>query len=263
MSDENNDQVVIPNDGSPAGHIEKMLGRKSEGDQNDNNEGGDQVAQRPENVPEKFWDAEKGVVNTEALLKAQADAEAALRQSQSGDGEGDEGEGDDDNAKQVDVVANASKEFAEKGELTDATFKSLEGVGITRDMVNDYIAGQQSIVSNLQSAAYGPFEGQKGYEEAANWAAANLSDDEIKAIDIQLTSNNPAIVKQGAIALQKAFNTNADVEPTTIRGNANSSTTGTTYKSRGEMMRDMSSSRYRTDEGFRREVAEKLRRSKL
>jgi hypothetical protein len=34
-------------------------------------------AQRPDNVPEKFWDAEKGVVNTEALLKSYGELERA------------------------------------------------------------------------------------------------------------------------------------------------------------------------------------------
>jgi len=33
---------------------------------------------RPDNVPEKFWNAEKGVVNTEALLKSYGEAETAL-----------------------------------------------------------------------------------------------------------------------------------------------------------------------------------------
>lgn len=269
MSDEN--VVQVPDDGSPPGHIEKMLGRKPVENPNETAASETEVvgstgevAPRPDNVPEKFWDAEKGVVNTDALLKSQQDAEAALRKAQAGDT--DETPADETPAAestQANVVDSASVEFAEKGELSEDTFKKLETVGLSREMVQTYIEGQQAIISNLQEAAYSPFEGQAGYEAAANWAAENLSEDEIKALDIQLTSNNPAIVKQGAKALLKTFKENADYEPATIRGNANSSTSGAVYRSRAEMIKDMGSSRYRTDAGFRHEVAEKLRRSKL
>jgi hypothetical protein len=268
MSDDN---TQLPDDGSPPGHIEKMLGRKPD-DQNDDSQGGDdQVAQRPDNVPEKFWDAEKGAINTEALLKAQADAEAALRGQQQapaddkeGNDDSNEGNSDDEvTPNQTNVVADASKEWDEKGELSEATLKSLEGVGLSREMVSAYIQGQEAVIGNLQSAAYEPFEGKDGYEEAANWASQNLDENEIKALDVQLTSNNPAIVKQGAKALARRFAEEGDREPGTIRGNANSSTHGDSYKSRREMMKDMSSPRYRTDEGFRQEVKEKLRRSNL
>lgn len=36
------------------------------------------IKQRPENVPEKFWNKEKGEVNVEALLKSNADAQVEL-----------------------------------------------------------------------------------------------------------------------------------------------------------------------------------------
>ena len=264
---------VLPNDGSPPGHIDAMLRRANPAPADDNEvpaEGEQQVTARPDNVPEKFWDAEKGVVNTEALLKAQADAEAALRATQQGDPKPTEGEqeapaeGEPEVTKeQAPVVANASKEFAEKGELSEETFKSLEGVGLSKEMVNAYIEGQKAIVSNLQSAAYEPFEGKDGYDKAADWAAQNLPDGEIQAIDVQLTSNNPAIVAQGAKALMNVYAENADVEPSLLRGNANNSDTGANYGSRAEMMKDMASSQYRTSEAFRTEVREKLRRSKL
>lgn len=260
-------------DGSPPGHIEKMRGRARETQGGDDNtadpSGSDgQVAQRPDDVPEKFWDAEKGEVNTAALLKAQADAEAALRQKQGDDdSQNDSESGDDENTDetptQSSVVADASNEWAEKGELSEGTLKNLEGVGISREMVAQYIQGQQAVISNLQSAAYGPFEGKEGYDEAANWAAQNLSEDEIKALDVQLTSNNPAIVKQGAQALAKRFAEEGDREPTTLRGGGNGGETGTVYRSRAEMIRDMRDPRYRKDAAFRKAVEDKLRRSKL
>ncbi len=250
-------------DGSPPGHIEKMLGKSADAPA-DAPEGGEQVAERPENIPEKFWDAEKGEVNVEALLKSQQDGEAALRgQQETPEETAETPEETPAAADQQNVVNAASAEWAEKGELTDDTFKKLESVGLSRDMVETYIAGQQAIISNLQSAAYKPFDGQEGYDAAANWAAENLSESEIRALDVQLTSTNPDIVAEGAKALAKRFQAEGNIEPSAIRGGNNTPTSGNAYRSRAEMIRDMSSARYRTDAGFRQEVMEKLSRSNL
>lgn len=264
MSEE---QRQLPDDGSPPGHLEKMLGRKAESDEQEGQGSGETVVigSRPENVPEQFWNEEKGEIDTDALLKSQADGQAEInRLRQGGDEETGEGEGEGEAAPdQANVVEAASAEFAEKGELSEDTFKSLEAVGLSRDMVNSYIEGQNAIVSSLQEAAYGPFEGKDGYNEAANWAAENLTDDEIKALDVQLTSNNPAIVAQGAKSLAKMYADNADIEPSALRGDLPSGPAGSVYRSRAEMIRDMRSTKYRTDAGFRQEVQEKLRRSNL
>jgi len=255
---------VVVDDGSPPGHIEKMLGDKpapKEGEEGYVAPTGD-VTPRPDNVPEKFWDAEKGVVNTEALLKSQADAEAALRKSEPKvePKEGEEGyvaptEG------QGKVVASATAEFAEKGELTAETYTALEGQGLSKDMVDNYIAGQQAIVVSLQSAAYEPFVDKEGYDRAANWAAEYMDEAGIKALDVQLQSNNPAIVAQGAKALAKKYADNADIVPNTIRGDGNTNAAGDSYASSREMMKDMSSNKYATSAAFRAEVMAKIGRS--
>ena len=265
------DPVVIPEDGSPEGHAAKMLAMSApkEGEDGYVAPVADDttVTERPADVPEKFWDAENGVINTAALLKSQADAEAALRASKKPDEKPAEGSAEETpgvTGEQKPVVANASAEYAEKGELSDATYAALDAAGLPKDMVDQYIAGQKAIVGNLQVAAYEPFEnGQEGYEAAANWAAEKLSESEIKAFDVQLMSTNPAIVAQGAKALAAKYKAEADVEPDTIRGNSNNPATGGVYGSSREMMKDMSSTEYRTSASFRNEVAVKLGRSNI
>jgi hypothetical protein len=261
------DDVI--SDGSPPGHMEKMLGMSGSGDPAPAETPA--VAQRPDDVPEKFWDAEKGEVNTAALLKAQADAEAALRRTQQADNEGtpDPNEGKETPAdtptegNQGSVVDAASAEWAQNGELSEDTYANLEKVGLSRGMVQTYIDGQVAAVEKLRSSAFEPFGGEEQYTEATKWAAESLNVDEIRALDVQLTSNNPAIVAQGAKALLARFEKDGDREPDAIRGAGNGAGVGGTYKSSREMMTDMNSAKYRTDEGFRREVAEKLARSNL
>ncbi len=258
MSEEQTTQ--LPDDGSPPGHIEKMLGRKPEQQETPAPEG-EAPAARPEWIHEKFWDAEKGEVNVAALLKSQQDAEAALRQKQAGEQTDDEQS--EEQQEQDNIVEAASAEFAEKGELSGDTYKALEAVGIPKSMVDSYIEGQLAVVEKLQLAAYSPFDGKDGYEAAADWAAANLESNQIAELDALLTNPNPSVVAQGAERLQKLYSEGADIEPATIRGDGNGTNVGGVYKSRAEMMRDMASGRYRTDAAFRKEVMEKLGRSKL
>ncbi len=234
------------------------------------NEGDDtEGTKRPDDIPEKFWDAEKGEVNVPALLKAQQDAESALRKDQNQkptekEGEGDEN-GDDDNASatQENVVADASAEFAKDGKLSDATYESLSKVGLSKDMVDSYIAGQQAQVAVMETAVYGPFDGSaETYEKAANWAAENLTEDEISALDVQIQSNNPAIAAQGAKALAERYNADADITPDrVVQGGNNQGVTGEYYKSSAEMQKDMSDPRYKSDKAFRDSVASKIARA--
>lgn len=240
-------------------------------DDEENNENNEETTERPENIPEKFWDAEKGEVNVEALLKSQQDAERALREAQGkkpddkstneDDESSEENTNDDD--KQKDAVANASAEYAEKGELSADTYAALEGVGLSKDMVNQYIEGQKAIVTSLQNAAFGEFDGSKeNYNKARDWAIEHLSDDEVKAIDVQITSDNPAIVAQGAKALAAKYQANADLDPdTTEQGGGNSPTSGAYFKSGAEMQDAMSDPRYKKDQAFRDEVAKKIDRA--
>lgn len=222
-------------------------------------------AERPENIPEKFWDAEQGTVNVEALLKAQADAEAALRAAQQGK---DNEAGDEDNdpvedAASDSAVAAAQAYYDQNGELGDEHYAALEAAGLDRNTVDAYIAGQEALVANLQSSAYSAFGGsEESYRDAQTWARNNLSDDEIAALDVQLSSDNPAIVKQGAAALAARYAQDADITPTKqIVGEGRNAESGSYFKSSKEMQTAMADPRYKNDAAFRQEVADKIARA--
>jgi hypothetical protein len=225
------------------------------------------VPQRPDDIPEKFWDAEKGEVNVAALLKSQQDGEAALRDKNAtdkpGDTAGDDGDGTPAGEADPKVVADASAEFAEKGELTAETYTALEGQGLSKEMVDQYIDGQKALAERVQNAAFGAFEGgAEDYNAAADWAAANLSDEEVAALDVQITSTNPAIVAEGAKALAAKWAENRDVDPTvTVHGEGNANVSGSYFKSSAEMQTAMNDPKYSKDEAFRKEVAQKIARA--
>ena len=238
----------------------------------------DGVTKRPDDIPEKFWNVEKGEVNVEALLKSQKDGEDAIRAAaekgkdtrtpeqitadDAAKAAGKPADGADKTtpADQGVAVNAASEEFAEKGELSADTYTKLESAGLSKEMVDEYIVGQQAIMSGLQSAAFGEFEGSKeAYDKASDWAVEKLSKDEIEALDVQITSRNPAIVKQGSAALAAKYAAGADIIPKqTITGQGNDANIGAHFKSSTEMRTAMADPKYKTDAAFRQDVANKI-----
>ncbi len=160
-------------------------------------------------------------------------------------------------------MQDASAEFAKDGKLSDATYTALEAQGLDKGMVDQYISGQRALVERVQNAAFGAFEnGKTDYDTAADWAAANLTEDEIKALDVQITSTNPAIVTQGAKALNEKWVANRDVDPTVVvHGEGNKGVTGAYFKSSAEMQAAMSDPKYSKDQAFRDEVMGKIDRA--
>lgn len=223
-------------------------------------------AERPDDIPEKFWDDEKGEVNVAALLKSQQDAEAALRRQQSGEkpNEGDQvektEEGEGDTPKPQDVADRAAAEFAEKGELSEDMYAELAEAGYSRDLVDGHIQGQNALRDNLRNAAFSNFdEGQEGYTKAADWARSNMSEGELAALNVQLTSTDPAVVKVGAKALADRYSAEADVTPNRrVDGNRAASGSAAGFKSSAEMVKAMSDPRYKTDLAYQKEVANKI-----
>lgn len=85
------------------------------------------------------------------------------------------------------------QEFQTHGQLSDASYKNLEGqFGIERGMVDEYIAGQaarrEQYVAGIHSAA----GGKESFERLVEWAKETLSDDERKAFAAQVDSGDAA-----------------------------------------------------------------------
>lgn len=255
---------------APEGHDEAMIAKaegQTEAPVTETTEA--PKAERPENVPEKFWDAEAGQVNLDALLKAQSDAESALRKSQST--EEPKGEvvepssGDETATPEVPAtpeaeasVKTAEEEYAEHGSLSDATYEALAKTGLSKDVVDGYIEGQVAKAEKLTTAAYGELGGEESYKAAVTWAQGNLSTGEIAAIDALLTSADPSVVAEGAKMLAGKYNSDGEKMPTTTVTGTDTSTVGQHYKSSAELVQAMNDKRYRTDSAYRAEVSKKM-----
>lgn len=154
------------------------------------------------------------------------------------------------------------KEYSEKGELDDKSYKALEKVGITRQYVDNYIAGQQALAERMASEIKGTVGGDDAYTEMVDWAASNMSDSEKQAYNRAVNSPDKETVKLAVTALKAQFDRANGVEPKLMAGKAKPSMEQG-YKSWAQVTRDMSDPRYSKDPAYQAEVKAKLANSNL
>lgn len=222
--------------------------------------------------------------STDDLAKAYKELEAKLG-SKSGDGSGDstpsdvtldEGSDDDagDGSSDDDAGDDSSdddagddeapldfekytRSFAENGGLTDDDYAELESKGFPRSMVDVYVKGLESMVSERTSAAAEAVGGEDKLAEVQKWANENLSDSERRAVNRQLQDASSA-EEVGLIyeTLNARYRKANPTEPAPVDGNGTTSAIG--YSSRQELADAMNDPRYGTDPAYRKEVERKV-----
>ena len=251
----------------PEGHEAEMIKKiddantiPEEGMATDNVE----VAGKPEDVPEKFYDAETGKVDYEAMAKSYSE----LEKKQSGQTEDpkepiDEPVTDaaDDAVKEAGLDMGAlTKEYDDNGSLTDDSYKALEAAGIPKATVDQYIQGQQALVSQAQTEAYSLTDGKEGYEAMSAWAKANLSAEELGNYNTQVNSMNSKIREQAIRGLHSQFSADSGDGKPLVHGGSTTGNTGG-FGSRAQMVAAMSDSKYQSDPAYRAEVESKVAKS--
>ena len=225
------------------------------------------VPQRPENVPEKFWNAETGSVNTEALLKSYSEFEKKFSSNDPADGQKDNNSQNADDAGDESINQDAAalnydrytQEFTETGDLTPESYAELAKAGIPEAMVKEYLDGQAAIVAMRETAAFSEVGGKDAYEQMIEWAGTNLSGSEIAQFD-KAVSGTQAEMLEAVKGLKAKFVQANGSEGLQLQG-FNGASTVPGYESMAQMKADMKDPRYKTDEAFRRQVQQKLERS--
>lgn len=224
-----------------------------------------QVAQRPDHVPEKFWDAEKGLVRTEDLLKSYQELERFKKPTDEQKVEtppaDQKAEPNADAAR--DTVESKglsfdkfSSEFAEKGALSEDSYKALQASGIPPEMVNGYIEGQKALAAQRDAQGYELAGGKDAFSRMAEWAKGSMQADELVALNKQFAGSE-AEMKLAVTSLRARYEAANGKQPQLLGGSpSNTNTQG--YDSRAQMVADMKDPRYSTDPAYRARVEAKL-----
>jgi hypothetical protein len=219
----------------------------------DSNEDNATDAERPEWLPEKFD-------NAEDMAKAYAELEkklgANVKEKTDEDGAATEP------SQSNDLIVEASKEFFEKGELGDATYEALAKLGLNRELVDSYAAGQASLMDNQQVAIKGA--AGDDYDAMTEWAGDNLTDAEMTAYNDIVTNGAVDHAKLAVSGLHARFRSaTGSTAPKLSMG----STTGSgniPFQSMQEVSRAMNDPLYKSgDKAYHAEIDRRLEVSNL
>ena len=204
--------------------------------------------QRPDWLPEKFKNAEE-------LSKAYTELEKQFSGRQKEETKPEE--------VQQKGLEKFYAEFAEKGELSENSYAELAKQGLDKGLVDSYIEGQKLVAEtntkNIQSVA----GGSEKYQELVNWASKNLSKAEQDVFNNMVDSGD---VEQAKFAVQglmtKAGTTYNPNQPELFEGTSDV-TSPDAYQSVSQVTDAMNDPRYDKDPAYRREVEQKIARSKV
>lgn len=219
-----------------------------------------QTEDRPEWLPEKFK-------TPEDMSKAYAELEKKLGQAPKEDTEEseqveekaeDEKEQSEENTSEAyKAVAEASKEFFENdGQLSEETYNALEKVGLPRDLVDSYAAGQQALLASEEGQIKSVAQGN--YDAMAEWANENLPQEEIDAFDEAVTGGTISQAKLAVQGLYARYQNAVGAKPKLTQGGVSGVST-MPFKSMQELARAQSDPRYKSgDKAYHEEIDRRL-----
>jgi len=219
-----------------------------------------QTEDRPEWLPEKFKSAEDMAQAYSELEKkmgagAKEDTDESEQVEEKAEDETEQTEENTSEAYQA--VAEASKEFFENdGQLSEETYNALEKVGLPRDLVDSYAAGQQALLASEEGQIKGVAQGN--YDAMAEWANENLPKEEIDAFDEAVTGGTISQAKLAVQGLYARYQNAVGAKPKLTQGAVNGVST-MPFKSMQELARAQSDPRYKSgDKAYHEEIDRRL-----
>lgn len=224
------------------------------------------AGERPEWLPTKFATPEdfaKSYAELEAK-QSQPNAEGANAEGTPPAPEGAPTPAPEDAQEAVQNAgldyAALSAEYAEKGELSAENMAALAAAGISEDMVQQYVAGQEATATKFMNDVTADIGGAEALPPMLEWAKEGLSADEITAYDKVMESGDAAQVKIALAGLKARYDAVHGSAPKLLGGKPPPNAPAG-FRSKAEMTAAMRDHRYKTDPAYRADVAAKMART--
>ena len=203
---------------------------------------------RPEWLPEKF-------ANAEELAKAYSELEK--KQSQPVEQEPVQQTSEPVETTGMDKFYS---EYAEKGELSAKSYEELNKMGLDKNLVDGYIAGQEAIANNDVAVVHNLVGGSDNYAKLMEYASQNLTEAEKDAFNETLETGSIEQVQFAVQGIASRAGISSEAPQKMIDGDSNE-TYSDTFESVAQVTEAMNDPRYAKDPAFRKRVEEKIARS--
>ena len=159
--------------------------------------------------------------------------------------------------KGFDYVA-LQKEYLETGNISETTRKHLSEVGITSELVDNFIEGQIAKAEQERNELATCVGGRENFDNIIKWASENLSETEIKSINGITDKSVITIILKD---LKNRMEEKEGITPNYTNGEAGK-VAKDIFRSQAEMFEAISNPKYRVDEAYRADVQRKVTASR-
>lgn len=166
--------------------------------------------------------------------------------------------------KGLDISA-FEQEFAASGTLSEDSYKKLTAAGLTKEVVDSYIAGQTALAQSFVNDIYAIAGGQEGYNEMVAWARENLSPTEIVAFDKIANAGQKEMLELAVTGMVSRWKSAEGSTPELMQGRAGAGrgSNRDVFESPQQVVEAMRDKRYGKDPAYTRTVEDKMARSNV
>ena len=151
-------------------------------------------------------------------------------------------------------------EYQDKGELSEQSYEELNKMGLNKDLVDGYIAGQEAIANNEVAQVHNLVGGEDNYKKIIDFAKTNLSEAEQNAFNDTLETGSIEQVKFAVQGIASRAGINSEQQQQMINGDS-IATASDVFESSAQVIEAMNDKRYASDEAYRKAIQDKIARS--
>ena len=151
-------------------------------------------------------------------------------------------------------------EYQDKGQLSEQSYEELNKLGLDKNLVDGYIAGQEAIANNEVAQVHNLVGGEDNYKKIIEFAKTNLSENEQNAFNETLDTGSIEQVKFAVQAIASRAGISSEQPQTMINGDS-IETASDVFESSAQVIEAMNDKRYQTDPAYRKTVEDKIARS--
>lgn len=208
--------------------------------------------EKPEGVPDKFWNSEKGEVDTVSLLASYSELEGKLGTPQEETPELKEAPTSNEDSFNLGKYEDEWQ--SNNNQLKENTYTELQSkFGLDKTEVDKYIAFRQADTQEFNQEIFGMAGGEESYRSLLGWASNNLSEEEIVQTNKLLETADKDQVRVGVMKLINKHRESVGAEPQrSLSGNTSNQTTGPKpFASLQEAVEARKDKRFDTDPAYR------------
>lgn len=221
------------------------------------------TSQRPESVPEKFWDKAKGSVNVDAM--AQAYTALERKQSTAAPAAAPESKPPAADPAAPAAVSPAglpagidfgalTTEITSNGKFSEATYGDLAKRGIPKEMVDAYVDG---IRARGEVSLLDIFENKAELKKVQDWAGSELTPQELQAFNQTITSGDQTKIQETFRGLKAKYIEANGIDPQLV-GGGRAASSSKTFESWQQVTAAMNDPRYKSDPAYQKDVQDRI-----